>query len=75
MILRKSSDIPGATDADLRESLAWWSTGKLFIGRAAETGPRHQVAMIAALRAELRRRGDPSSADESSGAGPSSPSQ
>ncbi len=56
MILRSLGEVEGAAYADLRESLAWWIEGKLFIGRAAKTGPRHQIAMIAAIQAELKRR-------------------
>ena len=55
MILRKLSEISGASHADLKESLVWWLKPKFFLGRTSESGPQHQKAMIAALTAELRR--------------------
>lgn len=56
MILRKLDEVEGASLADLRASLEWWRERKLFLGRAAETGPRHQLAMIAAIKEELTRQ-------------------
>jgi len=56
VILRKIGEVAGATHSDLLESLVWWQGTKLFLGRAALTGPRHQLAMIAAIKAELHRR-------------------
>ena len=58
MILRKLSEVVGASYADLRESLNWWREGKLFLGRAAETGPQHQRAMVVAILTELERQTD-----------------
>lgn len=57
MILRTLGEIETASYSDLKQSLAWWLGPKLFIGGPGGPGPRHQKAMVAAIRMELHRRG------------------
>ena len=55
MILRTLSEIAGASHSDLRESLSWWRESKMFLGQSTVRGQRHQLAMITAIKDELRR--------------------